>query len=852
MKISVCRALLVMVAIAMVCPAVSSAYSVVFWDESGVYASELDGAGAVPIHNLGLLTPDGESVIATKWTAPAYTTSIVAEDIGTGAERTLVESVPGFDIDLTDIGADNRTIYYTQSQGPSTDSDVFAVDMSGRNRRVIVTSPDPELNYSANFNGQWGAFLRTHPGTGNVFFFYTLHVRRPDGTTSQIDLSSLDAQPEILDAEISPDGGTIAFSLRAMGDHSKDGLYLVNTDGTNLHRILYRPGYRLERLSWAPGGDTLMLSFYEGTYGTSEVYTIKPDGTGFFRKEGLGSAASFRRTGIAAPWFLRPTLRFDDSERYRPLDVDAFLAEPPTFDRMNQLCGTDTDDDTGETFNWCGQLHPESLKYGDYIDIAGDGNADNYFSPYEGCTLGDLRDCDSGPLSAMYYWETPANGDHGYYVDYWMFYRYNDWPGLFGGDHEGDWESVTVARSAVSGEGFDFASFSQHGHWYSYLRDNLSCDGGPAGSCGDATNLIPGHLTTYVANGSHANYPDPCDKDGNDCNVRTDLGGEIVGDGGHDGHQRWGNDTDHAALIPLPSPADPDSWAAFDGPWGAHGSPRGPAFGGNGAHLNAPWISDCADGNSGCAQTARATQRRATLAARVRGNARCDAWFGSDVVAATCTPRIIRAALTHQAVSGPGALKLSLPRAHGQTRPTGASAPGIAQALGAPLAPGRSITLRGHAPRGTVVLVRATSRTQLVEAQFRLTERMSGRARIVAEQRDGRLQLVLKARGQRVIPQRISRTRLRIRQQPSIDASVHTAHRITFDLTAPTRRVQVGFLERRRGDAFGERTLVAPANQRRRVSLRIPKDARMLVLVATTRRGAQSRPLYVRLDRVDP
>jgi hypothetical protein len=201
-----------------------------------------------------------------------------------------------------------------------------------------------------------------------------------------------------------------------------------------------------------------------------------------------------RRHGYSLYHYLahefRPHLRYDSTETYRPLDVDKFFAEQnDQLQPLHQACST----------SGCGPLTSTTDLAGkDWIDIAGDGNADNYYSPYSVCTQGGLRDCDAGIRSVIYYWNTSPTESASYYTDYWIFYRYNDWPGGIGGDHEGDWESVTIADSATNPYTFDFASFSQHGHWYSYLRENLSCDGQGPGSCGTTPNPSGRRVDVYV------------------------------------------------------------------------------------------------------------------------------------------------------------------------------------------------------------------------------------------------------------------------------------------------------------------------------------------------------------------
>ena len=181
-----------------------------------------------------------------------------------------------------------------------------------------------------------------------------------------------------------------------------------------------------------------------------------------------------------------PVLRFDSSEEWRPLNVDGFFAEG-----QHHLCDAGTCSLITSTADLNGDRSPSA-----YVDVAGtdwtqSGDETTFHSPYSNCTSGGLRDCDTGPESAIYYRPDAVYGGY-QYIDYWYFYRANyfwqsiDW-------HEGDWEGVTIAPES-SGKTFDYAAFSQHGTYYAYLRDVLRCEDSPsgpipsAGTCGTQSN----------------------------------------------------------------------------------------------------------------------------------------------------------------------------------------------------------------------------------------------------------------------------------------------------------------------------------------------------------------------------
>ena len=562
--------------------------------------------------------------------------------------------------------------------------------------------------------------------------------------------------------KFSPDGTKLVFAGKMPPSSKTDTfrddeyeIFTINVDGTGLQRLTFDT-YQDNYPDWSPDGSPIMFTRKRVSSWDSDVYRINPDGTGLaLVSSGFTNAGrpTFRPTATdARAARFRPHLRYDSGETYSPLDVDLFFGERnDQGGPLHRICTTSS----------CSALYSKAnlpQDAGSYIDFAGDGDADNYHSPYSACTQGDLRDCDGGPRSAIYYNTTP-DGAGSYYVDYWFFYRYNDWPLTFGFDHEGDWEGVTIASSGNDPSTFHFASFSQHGGYFSYLRHNLSCDGGGPGSCGSATTPIGQRLDVFVSRGSHANYADECDPliscDG------TAWGGE---EGPRDADRTWGNDNSDGALIPFPSVTDPGSWGAYPGHWGApyDNGPSGPAFGSNGEHFWSPWSSQCYPDD--CA--GRPSSARARMSVKLRANDRCGTWFGPSVSAVVCAPLRLRAAVSSGRVRGRGGFSLSRVAADSESTrrrsSPSASAPGIAQAMGGALRPGDRMRLRGEVAENGTLLVRAANRRHIVEAQFADVGRHTrGRAIISVGSRSGKPAVTLLTRaGTKVRPDEVRHRRL--------------------------------------------------------------------------------------------
>ena len=77
-----------------------------------------------------------------------------------------------------------------------------------------------------------------------------------------------------------------------------------------------------------------------------------------------------------------------------------------------------------------------------------------------------------------------------YDVQYWFFYAYNDFVGSF--NHEGDWEHITVTTDEQGA--FHSAHYGQHEGGTDYGKEQLSF-------------VLETHPVVYVADGSHASYP---------------------------------------------------------------------------------------------------------------------------------------------------------------------------------------------------------------------------------------------------------------------------------------------------------------------------------------------------------
>jgi hypothetical protein len=289
----------------------------------------------------------------------------------------------------------------------------------------------------------------------------------------------------------------------------------------------------------------------------------------------------------------RPYLFFDSREKWRPLEVGRFLSEVYADGNGHEVCPTS---DRGS----CRQIRTidelvatvalRDPKQALRLNIHGRLSAGRDFeSPTRtACFEAKLRDCDSGPATVIYANLHPA-GDQ-LFIDYWWFLRYNDLPladvGRCGillhafpklcGDHEGDWEGITVVTDLPPTQ-VQYAIFAQH-------DGRLRLDPGPRGDFAarrfEFADSARRHIKVYVAQGTHASYPSPCARRRGRVLCKQGNG---LPEGFHDGERPWGrNDEGECGEEPgcvllLPRvgtehDGEPllyaSSWNAWPGLWG--------------------------------------------------------------------------------------------------------------------------------------------------------------------------------------------------------------------------------------------------------------------------------------------
>lgn len=671
-----------------------------------LYSGNEDGAGLTQVWDdttvapaSQALSPDGQEIAFTEWGGDIYTDKLPT----------------GRPVKIYDPTSNNTWGVHWSADGTRLifrdDYDIRTINVDGTNLQTVIGWRGSQLAADFSPDGSKIVFSSATDAKGKALPGDALFISGVDGTSPR----QITLDPNVVthadDPVWSPDGTRIAFTCGLTSRvYGTPEICVVNADGTHFQRVTFTVGGGQEP-SWSPDGYRLL--YMRSIQGSPAIWDVARHDlrTGEDIDIVLGTlgqwgrtprTATYRRAGgplglsdVLAIGF-RPILNFDSGERWRPLDVERFMQEHDSAGQpVHQVC-----DDVGG----CIPLSsPADLlfRYGPnaHIDIGGGGDPSQFATP--GCS-GPVLDCDPSTQRIYYHIAGPSPGGYTY-LDYWFFYRYNQAPGDVG-DHEGDWEGLTVAASTTAANTFDFVLFRQHdgGPW-SYLRGSLSCDGHPqAGTCNPGVRVM-----AYIAAGTHATYAAPCDNFIAPCTQTNSPTPESD----HDGAVPWGannsNNDDSRLLSRLPAitpdgtdwAAGAHTWVDWPGRWGAtlgggfaeSDSPAGPAAGSHRTNYETPWSeSTCAD--TGCITASRLTRIAAT----------CRNWAGPGIAVAACDDRRLSRATKRARVGMRGDLRVRVPGRHRRT----ARGNGITQAVGHPLRVGRRIIVVGHQGERLTVAVR--------------------------------------------------------------------------------------------------------------------------------------------------
>jgi beta-lactam-binding protein with PASTA domain len=245
----------------------------------------------------------------------------------------------------------------------------------------------------------------------------------------------------------------------------------------------------------------------------------------------------------------RPYLYFDTQEAWRPLNVDNFLNEKSddywrqtvwssfgsnsdygTTNRVTsqKSCKPITDSDLWD-WQWCSpskaieyliDADDDSFAYDAHIDFNNDYSApDMPRDCPNNATINpnsDSRLCDpdTGNNATYYYHaaQRPEQGNNALYLNYFIFYRYNNAFAPAGADrHEGDWEGLLIKTTPNSSNLSDLPSADPACEEHEIAWAALYAHGTPYKyGCGVLRWAETTHMKAYPAASNHPSYPEPC------------------------------------------------------------------------------------------------------------------------------------------------------------------------------------------------------------------------------------------------------------------------------------------------------------------------------------------------------
>jgi TolB protein len=192
----------------------------------------------------------------------------VADANGSHAKRLTRRAGPEFDPSWSPDG--KRIVYRDSRRGINENDELYVMNADGSHRRNLTHTPSNEWSPS------WSP-------DGHLIAFYSgeLYVMRPDGTAARPTTKVEGEYPAW-----SPDGKRLAFMSaepNARGANPNYDVFVVNRDGTGLHRLTDWPGED-GWPAWSPDGRSIAFTTrHDVANGLYDVWVMRADGSGKHR-----------------------------------------------------------------------------------------------------------------------------------------------------------------------------------------------------------------------------------------------------------------------------------------------------------------------------------------------------------------------------------------------------------------------------------------------------------------------------------------------------------------------------------------------------------------------------------------
>lgn len=403
-------------------------------------------------------------------------------------------------------------------------------------------------------------------------FPYQIYIANPDGT------EPVRVTPASFEFATSPkfsrDGQRIVFrGFKSKGSDQGIGLFTIKTDGSDLQRLTSGDDRSPD---WSPDGSTILFKRK-----LDGLFEINVDGTGLTEvvSNENSDAPSYRqpRTVVDYEAILEanvPEVRYEAQESFYA-DSAAMIADNPG-NYLRQEDGSVIAASSDPAYDLLSLSFLGSPLYANEVAALSSDFVDEDDEDY----AGDAQFMRSDPEYAdRVYGRVAQAPDESLWLQYWLFYYYNDQEVLGVGVHEGDWEMVQY-RLDFNGAP-DLAAYAQHSggescEWGDVERSWV--EDGPVGRYAPVVYSARSSHASYFHAGTYRDGLDPAPDD------------HATGDGV----------VTAPSLVPIEAT---DSWIAWPGRWGASGSsPDGPLHNAGGGKWSDPstWageLSECGSVN---------------------------------------------------------------------------------------------------------------------------------------------------------------------------------------------------------------------------------------------------------------
>jgi Tol biopolymer transport system component len=436
----------------------------------------------------------------------------------------------------------------------------------GREQIDATFSPDgSKIAFASSVNPQGEFHSKFKPGEPHPFQVYIANA----SGTSPVRLTSSDFE-WALGPRFSHDSQRLVFvGKKTKGSGKGEGLFTIKVDGSEAVPLTSGPDRSPD---WSPDGSKIVFKRLN-----DGIYTINPDGSGLTEviHDTDSHDPTYRqpRTNINYGDLLEqyaPQVRYEAQESFYA-DSASMITDNPG----NHLRREDSSVIAARSVIPFEPLNFSFLGYPNYANATSAFDSD-FLDEDDDDYAGDAQQMRSDPQYAdRAYGRAALAPDGKWWLQYWLFYYYNDQEVLGFGVHEGDWELVQIGLDQNGAP--DVAAYAQH-------RDGEHCEWSniervwiPEGSTGRYAPVL------YSARSSHASY----------FHAGTYRDGL---DPAPDDHATGNGIIAAPSMVPISS-ADP--WIAWPGRWGASGSsPDGPLHNEGGSKWTDPstWageLSDC-------------------------------------------------------------------------------------------------------------------------------------------------------------------------------------------------------------------------------------------------------------------